>query len=57
MIAVKILSGFYRQDAHRDCAGPAKAWYALATVAPRARPADVAARVSQVGILKDGGTN
>jgi mRNA interferase HigB len=54
VIAVKMLSDFYRQDAHRDCAGPAKAWYALATVAQWARPADVVAQVPKVSILKDG---
>ena len=54
VIAVKMLSDFYRQDAYRDCAGPAKAWYALATVAQWARPADVVAQVPKVGILKDG---
>ncbi len=51
---VKMLSDFYRQDAYRDCAGPAKAWYALATVAQWARPADVVAQVPKASILKDG---
>ena len=54
VIAAKMLSDFYRQDACRDCAGPAKAWYALATVAHWARPADVVAEVPKVSILKDG---
>ena len=54
--AVKMLSDFYRQDAYRDCAGPARAWYALATVAQWARPADVVAEVPKVSILKDGRT-
>jgi mRNA interferase HigB len=54
VIAVKMLSDFYRQDAYRDCAGPAKAWYALATVAQWARPADVVAQVPKASILKDG---
>jgi len=54
VIAVKMLSDFYRQDAYRDCAGPAKAWYALATVAQWARPADVFAEVPKASILKDG---
>ena len=38
VMAVKMLSDFYRQDAYRDCAGPAKAWYALATAAQWVRP-------------------
>ena len=54
VIAVKMLSDFYRQDAYRDCTGPAKAWYALATVAQWARPADVVAQVPKASILKDG---
>ncbi len=54
VIAVKMLSDFYRQDAYRACAGPAKAWYALATVAQWARPADVVAQAPKVSILKDG---
>jgi len=56
VIAVKMLSDFYRQDAYRDCAGPAKAWYALATAAQWARPADVVAEVPKASILKDGRT-
>ena len=54
VIAVKMLSDFYRQDTYRDCTGPAKAWYALATVALWARPADVVAEVPKDSILKDG---
>ena len=50
VIAVKMLSDFYRQDTYRDCTGPAKAWYALATVAQWARPADVVAELSLIHI-------
>ena len=54
VIAVKMLSDFYRQDAYRDCAGPAKAWYALASAAQWVQPADVIAEVPKASILKDG---
>ena len=54
VIAVKMLSDFYRQDAYRDCAGPAKARYALATAAQWVQPVDVIAEVPKVSILKDG---
>ena len=49
-----MLSDFYRQDAYRDWAGPAKAWHTLATVAQWAQSADVFAQVPKAGILKGG---
>ena len=54
VIAVKMLSDFYRLDAYRDCAGPAKAWFAIATAAQWVAPADVIAEVPKASILKDG---
>ena len=54
MIAVKILSDFYRHGAYRDCAGPLRAWYTLASVALWARPADVVAQAPKASILEDG---
>lgn len=64
VIAMKMLSDFYRQCAYRGGAGPAKAWYALATVASWAPPAGVVAQAPKASILKDartgfnlGGTN
>ncbi|WP_431513876.1 type II toxin-antitoxin system HigB family toxin [Variovorax sp. DAIF25] len=54
VIAQKMLVDFYRQDAHQDCVGPARAWYAMACAAQWTQPADVVAAMPKVSILKDG---
>ncbi|WP_326830364.1 hypothetical protein [Xylophilus rhododendri] len=54
VIALKKLSDFYQQAAHRDCEGPARAWFAMASAAQWAQPADLVAEVPKVSILRDG---